>query len=78
MNFLNSLSFWTKFWAVFVAGTLLILALADVTAVIRGHHDKVGDEFTLTHFLVSHVGLSVLGAGIGYLVAHFLIVHRSG
>ena len=70
--------FWSDFWTFFFFTAVTVLVIMDVTAVILGHHDKVGDEYTFTHWLVAHVGLSIIGAFIGYLVAHFLIVHRNG
>jgi hypothetical protein len=78
MNFLNSSHFWSTLWAVLVITVLTFIVIFDFTAVYEGKKDHVGDSFTLTHWLVTKIGLSILGAGIGYLVAHFLIVHRNG
>lgn len=78
MSFLNNLGFWTKFWTIYFFAGVAILIIADVTALLKGEHNRMGDQFTFTHWLVAHVGLSILGAFIGYLVTHFLIVHRSG
>jgi hypothetical protein len=78
MKFLNSLNFWTAYWTIVFFVVLVVVIVSDYTAVIRGHYDGVGDKFTLTHWLVTKVGLSIIGAFIGYLVAHFLIVHRNG
>lgn len=77
-SFFNSLGFWTKFWAIYFLVFLVTLVAFDYTAVIKGHHDKLGDQFTFTHWLVTRLGISVIGAFIGYLIAHFLIVHKRG
>lgn len=78
MSFLNSLGFWTKFWTIYFFLGVVILVVADVTAMLKGEHAHMGDQFTFTHWLIMHVGLSIIGAFIGYLVAHFLIVHHNG
>jgi general stress protein CsbA len=78
VSFINNFNFWTKYWAALFFTVLVVVIISDVTAVKRGHYDGVGDKFTLTHWLVTKVGLSIIGAFIGYLVAHFLIVHRNG
>lgn len=77
MKFLDSMNFWKGLWTVYIV-VLVTFIPWDVIAVIRGHHDKVGDKFTFTHYLVVTFGVSAIGAFIGYLVAHFLIIHRNG
>lgn len=78
MKFLDSQHFWTIFWAVSFFTVLVWVVVWDFTAVIKGHHDGVGDNFTLTHWLVTSIGISLIGAFIGYLIAHFLFVHLRG
>lgn len=78
MKFLDSLDFWKIYWSVYFGLGLILLVIPDIIAVIRGSRDHVGDEFTFTHWLIKYVGLSVIGAFIGYLIAHFLIVHHNG
>lgn len=70
--------FWTDYWTIILVGFLLLIAVPDFIAMSEGHRDNLGDSFTFTHFLVTRVGLSIIGAFIGYLIAHFLIVHRNG
>lgn len=69
---------WTTYWTIFFIVFMVALVIPDWIAVIIGHRDHVGDSFTFTHWLVTKLGLSVIGAVIGYLVVHFLIVHHSG
>lgn len=72
------MKFWADYWTVLFFTGLVLVAIPDVIAMATGEHEGYGDKFTFTHWLISHVGLSIIGAFIGYLVAHFLIVHRSG
>lgn len=70
--------FWSVYWTILTAFMLLAIAVPDIIAVVNGHRMGVGDKFTYTHWLVVHVGLSIMGLFIGYLFAHFLVVHRNG
>ena len=70
--------FWTDYWTFVLAVILGLIIIPDTIAVIVGHRDNVGDTFTFPHFLVTRIGISVIGAFIGYLIAHFLIVHAKG
>lgn len=72
------MKFWEVYWSVLTIVMLLLIAVPDIIAVTYGHKMGVGDKFTYTHWLVVHVGLSVIGLFIGYLFAHFLVVHRNG
>lgn len=77
MKFLDNLHFWKMLWTTYFIIFLTFIPW-DIIATIRGHHDKVGDAFTFTHWLVVYIGVSAIGAFIGYLVVHFLIVHPRG
>jgi Na+-driven multidrug efflux pump len=67
-----------KFWICYWCFWLLMLVVGDPIAVYLGKKDKVGDTFTLTHFLVVVLGTPVIAAVIVWLSIHFLIVHRRG
>ncbi len=78
MKFLDDINFWKIYWLVYLVVGVVLLVVPDIIAVIRGSHDHVGDSFTFTHWLVKYIGISVIGAFIGYLIAHFLLVHLKG
>ncbi len=74
----NLIKDWQTYWTILFVVMLLAVSVPDIFAVIKGHHDHLGDQLSFTHWLVTHVGLSIIGAFIGYLIAHFLIVHKNG
>lgn len=69
---------WQVYWTIVVILIALLIIPADIIAVKIGHKDHIGDQLTLTHWLVVYVGISAIGAFIGYLIAHFLFVHIKG
>ena len=69
---------WQTYWIIFFCLFLTGLVIPDIIATILGHKDGLGDQLTFTHWLVTRIGVSAIGAFIGYLVAHFLIVHSKG
>lgn len=77
MSFLDNPNFWKVLWTIYLILFLTFIPW-DIVAMMRGNHDKVGDAFTFTHWLVKYIGISTIAAVIGYLVGHFLIVHRNG
>jgi len=63
--------FWTSFWWLWFA----MLLIGDPIASWLGQHRKVGDEFTDTHLIVTHLNLSLRCAVLGWLIYHFLFAH---
>lgn len=72
------ISSWQTYWTIFFGLFLVGLVVPDIIAVKVGHKDHLGDKLTFTHWLVVYIGLSAIGAFIGYLIVHFLIVHNKG
>lgn len=66
--------FWTNLWALW----LLMLIVADPIAMWMGNKYKVGDEFTDTHFLATHIPIAIRAGILGWLVYHFMVQHARG
>lgn len=65
--------FWTFFWWIWLA----MLAIGDPIASWLGEHKyKVGDDFTDTHLLVTHINYGLRVAVLAWLAYHFLVQHR--
>lgn len=63
--------FYTYFWWIWFA----MLLIGDPIASWLGGRYKVGDEFTDTHLIVTHLDMGLRFAVIGWLIYHFLILH---
>lgn len=74
----NLIKDWKIYWTIFFSLFMVGLVIPDIIAVRMGHARHLGDQLTFTHWLVMYIGISAIGAAIGYLIAHFLIVHVKG
>ncbi len=54
------------------------LVIVDPVAVWFGRRDHVGDEYTDTHFIATHIPMSARVCIIAWLAYHFLVVHQRG
>lgn len=67
-------AFYTYFWVVWFA----MLVIGDPIATWLGHRDHVGDAYTDTHFISTHISLGVRAAIVGWLIYHFFVQHKTG
>jgi hypothetical protein len=65
-------AFFTFFWW----SWLLMLVIADPIASWLGTRDRVGDSYTDTHLLVTHLNQGLRWAVLGWLIYHFTVAHR--
>lgn len=64
--------FWTFFWWLWFA----MLLIGDPIATWLGYHrDHVGDKYTDTHLIVTHLNEGLRCAVLGWLIYHFLFAH---
>jgi hypothetical protein len=66
-------TFWTFFWVLWLA----MLVIGDPIALWFGDRSHLGDGYTDTHLLVTHIGMGLRVAIIAWLVYHFLVAHRT-
>ncbi len=64
--------FWDIWWSIW----FLMLVVGDPIANWLGNHYKVGDGYTDTHFLVTHINYGLRIAVLAWLAYHFLIAHK--
>lgn len=65
------LTFWRFFWLLW----FIMLVVGDPIAAWMSHRAKLGDEYTDTHMLVTHIGYGVRVGILAWLVYHFLVEH---
>lgn len=65
-------TFWTYFWVIWV----LMLVIGDPIAMWMGDRAHVGDRYTDTHLLVTHISMAIRWAILGWLIYHFTIAHK--
>ncbi len=57
-------------------GFIVYFVVVEGIAIYYEIKLKIGDGDTLTHFLVTNIPLGIRFALIGWLIYHFLIVHK--
>lgn len=62
----------TYWWIVWIA----MLIVGDPIAKLLGDKYKVGDRFTDTHFLVTHISMGLRIAILAWMLYHFLVLHK--
>lgn len=65
-------NFWTYFWVIW----LVMLVVGDPIAMWLGNRGHVGDDYTDTHLLVTHISMGLRVAVLAWLAYHFLVQHR--
>ena len=64
--------FWTYFWVIWFA----MLVIGDPIATWLSRKDHVGDTYTDTHLLVTHISVGLRIAVLAWLAYHFLVAHK--
>lgn len=66
-------AFFTYFWWLWFA----MLLVGDPIASWLGNRDHVGDDYTDTHLIVTHLSYGLRIAVLAWLAYHFLVAHRA-
>ena len=65
-------TFFTYFWWVWFA----MLVIGDPIASWLGNREHMGDRFTATHLIVTHLSMGLRLAVLTWLFYHFVFAHR--
>ena len=65
-----------NFWQFWWVAWFVMLVVGDPIASWLGNRDHVGDQYTDTHLIVTHLNEGLRCAVLGWLIWHFLFAHR--
>lgn len=71
----NALRVFFEYWWIL---WFLMLVVGDPIAVWLGKRNHVGDSYTDTHFIATHISMGLRVAILAWLAYHILIAHQRG